>query len=222
MNGIIYKIVNRINGKLYVGQTIKTLDQRLRGHLRSAYNTRSICGIHCAIRKYGIQSFECSVIDEAFDQVVLDEKERYWIRALGSLGPNGYNMTPGGERVHFTDKIKQKMSLNHPRPMLGRKASLETRKKQSAATRGIPKPPRTAGHHKNLSIAQKARFQREPVSEARRKLASLIHKGRKKSASEIENSRRSRVLVWNKWREESSSLGITIPQLWELNRSAVQ
>lgn len=222
MTGIIYKARNRVNGKLYVGQTIGPLAHRIACHAYGARKRSKTNAFANAIRKYGLQSFSFEIIDEATTQKILDEKEKYWIKRLRSLSPNGYNLTTGGEHVTFTAALKKKMSRNHPRPMLGKKFTLEHRQKIAAGLRGKPKSPRSAEHTRNLGVAQRARFQREPVSEERRAIASHVHTGRKKSPGELENNRKARILVWASWRKEAKKLKITIPQLWELNRSVVQ
>jgi|SRR5260221_3302565 len=57
----IYLHRNRINGKSYVGQTKKTIEERWKEHLKCAKGTRVIKnarGFTGAIRKYGAASFE--------------------------------------------------------------------------------------------------------------------------------------------------------------------
>lgn len=123
--GIIYKIENKINGKVYIGQTCQPLCKRIAQHKRDAY--RSKCFIHAAIRKYGFNNFSIRKIDSAADGVELDDKERTYIEYYGSFG-HGYNMNEGGNGVsyimkernrqaHFgkvtTKDTRQKMSLSH-------------------------------------------------------------------------------------------------------------
>jgi len=90
---IIYKITNKTNGMTYVGQTARSLNQRMVEHLangRTSYIDR-------ALRKYGINSFLVDVIDTAETKEELDAKERYYIQLFNSKVPNGYNLTDGGE-----------------------------------------------------------------------------------------------------------------------------
>jgi len=87
---IIYKIQNKINGKIYIGQTKNDVSQRVAGHIKGdSYVGR-------ALRKYGLESFDISVIDHADTKEVLDEKEKYWIKALDCQSPSGYNLVGGG------------------------------------------------------------------------------------------------------------------------------
>ena len=99
----IYKIVNRINGKIYVGQSIDIIE-RWKQHGYKAFNNKEkgyTSAIHAAFRKYGIENFELEVLEEC--QVSeLDERERYWIQELGCLVPNGYNILIGGQAYRIT------------------------------------------------------------------------------------------------------------------------
>lgn len=86
----IYKIENKINKKIYIGQSIE-IENRWKKHLY----TKDDFLIHRAIQKYGKQCFDFSILEEC-DVSELNDKEQYWIEYYNSLMPNGYNMTPGG------------------------------------------------------------------------------------------------------------------------------
>jgi len=102
---IIYKIQNKINDKIYIGQTKRDLSQRIAGHIKNDSH------IGRALRKYGLESFIISVIDHADIKEILDEKERYWIKSLDSRDPNGYNLTDGGDGlINPSEETKKKMS----------------------------------------------------------------------------------------------------------------
>jgi group I intron endonuclease len=127
---IIYKIANNINGKIYVGQTIKSLDHRICCHLRLNKTP-----VQKALNKYGIQSFIISIIDTAESKEVLDEKERYWIKFLNSKFPNGYNLTDGGEGIkNPSAEIRIKMGGNRE----ARKWSNERKERTSKRMMGHP------------------------------------------------------------------------------------
>jgi len=90
----IYKITNVATGKIYVGQTTQTLTERYERHVTKSKSLETyICR---AIRKYGAESFNIEALEEV-ESYQLNERERYWIKALNSQAPNGYNMTEGGE-----------------------------------------------------------------------------------------------------------------------------
>lgn len=95
MYGIIYKAKNNINGNIYIGQTIQSLNSRISGHISNAF-TGSIYHFHRAIRKYGKDNFMWEVIDEADTKEELDMMEKFWIRVYDSYKGKGYNETFGG------------------------------------------------------------------------------------------------------------------------------
>jgi len=89
---IIYCARNKITRKVYIGQSIRdTPVFRIRCHMLSKYY------FGAALRKYGLDAFEISVIDRAETREQLNAKERFWIKTYNSLAPNGYNLTTGGE-----------------------------------------------------------------------------------------------------------------------------
>lgn len=91
----IYKIVNEINGKVYIGQTVN-LEKRWYKHcyLASSGFDRHL---YNAMRKYGLNNFHIEVIEECSEEK-LDEREKYWIQQYNSTDKNnGYNKSFGGE-----------------------------------------------------------------------------------------------------------------------------
>lgn len=71
MKGCIYKATNHKNRKCYVGQTTWDLKTRIRGHMQRVRNG-SMSAFHCAIRKYGIETFSFVIIDQAANHSTLD------------------------------------------------------------------------------------------------------------------------------------------------------
>jgi group I intron endonuclease len=86
--GLIYKYTNKINGKSYIGQTTRTIEERL----QSGYSAK----FKNAITKYGLESFELSIIEENVLVESLSSKEIYWINHYDSF-KSGYNSTLGGD-----------------------------------------------------------------------------------------------------------------------------
>ena len=97
----IYKIVNLINGKVYIGQS-QNISQRWIAHRSRPFNTNCAqydCPLYRAIRKYGLENFSFEVLEET-DKEQLNEKEIFWIAEFNSNNPNkGYNLTSGGDAV---------------------------------------------------------------------------------------------------------------------------
>lgn len=92
---IIYKVQNKINGKIYIGQTIHSLEYRKRKHLEYARQNHKKNKFINAIRSYGIDNFIWEVIDTANTKDELNSKEKQYITDFDSI-VSGYNMTEGG------------------------------------------------------------------------------------------------------------------------------
>lgn len=93
---LIYRAINTVNGKSYIGKTEKTLDVRRDLHLAAA-KQKSQFAFHRAIAKYGIDAFEWHVLETCDSIESLNAKEKDYIKLYESFGPKGYNMTEGGE-----------------------------------------------------------------------------------------------------------------------------
>lgn len=96
----IYKIENKINGKVYIGQA-KNIFARLNEHYLEACREDDNSAIHKAIRKYGIENFSFEIM-EVCEPCKLDEEEIYFIKMFGSFGEDGYNLTPGGDGIQMS------------------------------------------------------------------------------------------------------------------------
>lgn len=88
----VYKITNIQNDKVYIGQTIKSLNERFSRHMTDAMSNRLDTHFARAIRKYGPESFIIEQIDTAETQDELNKKEQYWIIKYNSV-KEGYNET---------------------------------------------------------------------------------------------------------------------------------
>lgn len=123
MYGQIYKITNNINNKLYVGQTTKNLEERLREHFQNADNLKNFT-LSNAIRKYGKDNFSIDQIDTADTKDDLNKKEIYWINYYKSFDINyGYNMTLGGDGGNtYMNRSEDQMSIT--RKKISQKAKM--------------------------------------------------------------------------------------------------
>lgn len=96
----IYKIVNDINNKIYIGKTNNTIEQRFKEHCRDAFRERNEKRpLYDAMKKYGIDHFHAELIEETNSP---EEREVYWIEYYGSF-KYGYNATLGGDGRHYRD-----------------------------------------------------------------------------------------------------------------------
>ena len=71
---IIYKITNKENGKMYIGQTINSIEDRWHRHCNDAMNNILDTHFARAIRKYGKENFTIEEIDTASSQDELNKK----------------------------------------------------------------------------------------------------------------------------------------------------
>lgn len=89
----IYKITNKINNKVYIGQS-KDVHRRFLEHINGKKNGTSV--IHNAIEKYGVENFEIETIEKDIENY--NEREKYWIDYYNSTDRRfGYNILEGGE-----------------------------------------------------------------------------------------------------------------------------
>ena len=112
--GYIYKITNTKNNKIYIGQTTKTVSERLNKHIQEARceanGTRPPNYFHSAILKYGEDAFITEEIDTAKDANELNEKEIYWIDYYQATDKSiGYNLMTGGRSGLKSDETKAKI-----------------------------------------------------------------------------------------------------------------
>ena len=93
--GKIYRIINSVNSKVYIGKTIKSLNTRFSRHLINADKKINRC-LYDSINHYGKEAFKIELIEECSDEK-LNEREIYWISMYKSNQKGfGYNMTDGG------------------------------------------------------------------------------------------------------------------------------
>lgn len=95
MIGYIYKITNRVNNKVYIGQTHFTVEHRFKQHIKNFNIEHRQQALYKAFAKYGIDNFSAETL-EAVDVEKLNEREIYWIAYYDSF-KNGYNLTLGGD-----------------------------------------------------------------------------------------------------------------------------
>ena len=99
----IYKITNNINGKIYIGKTMRSIKQRWKEHLanikKEECKTRPL---YRAINKYGVENFSIEEVEECSD-IILSDREKYWIEYYNCF-KNGYNATQGGDGSPYIDR----------------------------------------------------------------------------------------------------------------------
>lgn len=147
---IIYKITNKVNGKLYIGLTSVSLRERWTNHKSNCKNAaKYTSALYCAMRKYGLENFSVDQIDTASTLEELNIKEQTYIKAFNTLAPNGYNLDDGGgvQNCHPDTRAKISATLKG-RPIKnrmngapkGRPVSIERRKLISQTMMGKAQP----------------------------------------------------------------------------------
>ena len=125
---IIYKITNKINGKIYIGQTIRPLIQRWNRHCCQS----TVSAISHAIKKYGKHNFDIAIVSRARTINELNHREALSIRLFNSLSPNGYNLEMGGKNKLISDETRLKQSLAHIGLKYNRVRKPKSKKKTSS------------------------------------------------------------------------------------------
>jgi group I intron endonuclease len=109
---VIYKIINSINNKVYIGQTIRSLHERWSQHKFLAKNSVNK-PLYKAMKKYGFKHFKITEIGGANSESELNYQEWLLIHKNNSLWPHGYNLREGGgNRGKNTLISKKKMSIS--------------------------------------------------------------------------------------------------------------
>jgi group I intron endonuclease len=163
----VYRLVSP-SGKSYVGQTGKTPETRLKGHIRGhgiwvkrGRPHKAGTKLHNAFDKYPPNQWKLEVLHEGVTEERIDVLEREVIATFDSI-ENGYNMCLGGQGIHgykHTEEAKAKLSALHkgkPKseehrakigrkgrvsPMKGKILSEEQKAKISTAKKGKKQDP---------------------------------------------------------------------------------
>lgn len=149
--GYIYLIENQINGKRYVGQTVRYPKKRWWEHINTPDKSSAI---DHAIQKYGSHNFTFTIIDSAKDLETLNALEESYICLFNSKkNINGYNIRYGGSNGRLSLETRQKLIKNH-KGFLGRNHSEETKQKISKIKKGVLK---SKEHRQKLSESHKGK-----------------------------------------------------------------
>ena len=92
--GKIYIITNDVTDKVYIGQTIQSIETRFKQHIWESLSGRRQSKLYKAMREIGFEHFNIDLIEEC-DEVELNNKEIYYIKEYDSFN-NGYNSNAGG------------------------------------------------------------------------------------------------------------------------------
>ena len=147
----IYKVTNKVNGKFYIGQSVNV--KRRGGEHRNLSRDETL-SLKRALKKYGLESFVFSVIEECFDYMLNDREEHYianlkpaYNRCKGGKGAKGHYLSDdlkehlrqkGKQQwIDLSDEDKKIQMLNNLKgPQKGHSVSAATKEKLRAANIG--------------------------------------------------------------------------------------
>jgi group I intron endonuclease len=112
----IYTITNKVNNKVYVGQTVQENPKmRWYSHQADARNGKKT-HLYDSIRKYGVDNFEWVVIDStAKDINELNDKEKYYLNEYKQRGTVYNNREAGDNRLHSKESIEKMRRVHKER-----------------------------------------------------------------------------------------------------------
>lgn len=102
----IYLIVNKVNNKMYVGQTTRSPRQRFKEHMADKSHCTKLVQ---AVKKHGKENFYLIILDDINNLQELNCKEKEYIEKYNSIS-NGYNIETGGRNKKLTEEVKKKIS----------------------------------------------------------------------------------------------------------------
>lgn len=171
----IYKYTNKINGKVYIGRTCQSLGKRAR-HGGKGY--KNCTYFWKAIKKYGWENFEPTIIEDELTNVEASKREIFWINEYNATNRDmGYNIIDR-DITTFDWNTRRKMSKSH----IGKKLSkevIEKRKRSMPDRHGKNNPM----YGRKLSKERKAQIsemlRNRPVLEETREKLRIANIGEK-------------------------------------------
>lgn len=211
----LYLVEHRVSGRCYVGWTSKKPEERWAKHRAGAHYDANTYFLR-ALRKYGPEAFDWSVV-QCFDtDAEAKLAEVYWIQRLRAFGTALYNLTEGGDGTpgHKSPKSPEhraKISATltgRPSPNRGRRHSDEAKAKMGAARRGRPGAFKGRQH----SEETKEKLRRPKSAEHRARLSAANRgkpspmKGRRGPKASAETREKMRHSALKRWRERKGSV----------------
>ena len=196
---IVYKAINTVNNKIYVGKTIKKLQDRIKAHKYSHKCVKNIY-FYRALRQYGFKNFEWKIICKCPTLGELNEREIFYIKELKATNRDiGYNINTGGgggdnlsnhpnnkeirkkiSKALKGKKMSEEFKIQNRERQVGRKMSSETINNMRKAQKGLTK---SKEHREKIRTTLKGR---EMSNDIKEKISNTL-KGRKLTESHKRN-----------------------------------
>ena len=116
----IYLHKNKINNKVYIGQTIQ---DNLNDRWKNGFGYKTCTYFYSAIQKYGWENFEHIILEQSenWSQEDLNKKEMYYINFYQSNNPRyGYNITEGGQNSISPNALPKAIEWMKEHPEFGK------------------------------------------------------------------------------------------------------
>ena len=181
--GIIYKLINTLNGKVYIGQTIQSLEKRWKQHIRSSRNPKY--PINFAVQKYGQENFTTEIVWKCSSLQEMNEKEReYTDLYFGWIDQNGYVLRSGRGKGSMSKETRDRISaskMGEKHPLYGKTLSQEVRNKISLSLQGEKNGHYGHTHSEATKSKLSERRKGTALSDETRKKISIANNGKKRS-----------------------------------------
>lgn len=184
----IYRIVNKVSGKSYVGSS-GWVRKRCRAHtLKLIRGNHDNIIMQQAFHKYGAEAFEVVLLEAVEDESRLIEREQHWIDQLDTVA-DGYNIRPFAESNR------------------GHKMSTEACRKMSEARKGRINSPEAIEKVRQQLLGR-------PLTEERKRNISAAKKGKKLSPEHIEKVRQAGLGRKGTERQKQSTIERNKSRVW--------
>lgn len=205
----IYKIINKINGKYYVGSS-NNIHKRWLSHIESLRKGIHHCHyLQRSWNKYGEDKFDFIIIEKDIIEKDLLITEQKYIDIAKQEKHLCFNESFIAGRVEMTIEVRKKISEANKGNVYrkGHKTSEETKRKMSQAQKGISCPTRGNNLGKKLSeeTKQKIRnarkkqvFTEETKQKLREHMVRIWKEGKRKPLSE-EAKKKMSISAKNRW-----------------------
>lgn len=111
LKGIIYRITNRVNGKVYIGKTINSFYKRYVNGKWWEYSSNEL--LKKDVLLFGKESFYIEFLAENLSNNILSQLEVNLILSHNSISPNGYNnILIARDTTIVSENSRRKMSIS--------------------------------------------------------------------------------------------------------------
>jgi group I intron endonuclease len=197
---VIYKVINVVNGKIYIGKTKQTLEKRKKSHLKKSRHKEidKMTFFHRAIRKYGPENFHWDIIETlpngTDEELCL--RERYFIKQYDSnCREKGYNLTEGGDGVRRS----------------GWKHHEETKEKIGNSNRGRHRTPEQKLKMRLATLKAMENWRPSPEQLERMRLRELGKKHSQETKRKQSENQIGLRLGWHHSEETKKKMSLTSP-----------